>query len=205
MAGRPGVSSGMRKPGQSRQSDHEPNWRCAVPHGRYRFGRLLLPTRSQSRKLGKKSAPCDVVLPHRNRADSKAGFDFARPDVCCRCSFAARRSKRVTFPFRPLPCKRRDTVSDRSRHPPASAHPSHLEKSVSLSELDSPRADDCVRVAITLSTSKGEDYEDVDSSPVDGSDRTRIDEHGKGGAHIMLRVRGLLRLGLFRLQVNATE
>jgi hypothetical protein len=59
-------------------------------------------------------------------------------------------------------------------------------------------------VAITLSTSKGEDYEDVESSSVDGGDCTRTDEHGKGGAHIMLCVCGLLRL-VFRLQVNASE
>ena len=59
-------------------------------------------------------------------------------------------------------------------------------------------------MAITLSTSKGEDYEDVESSSIDGGDCTRTDGYGKGGAHIVLCVCGLLRL-VFRLQVNASE
>jgi hypothetical protein len=61
--------------------------------------------------------------------------------------------------------------------------------------------DDFIRLTTTLSTSKGEDYEDAKSDAVDGSNRTRCGRDGKS-AYNMLCVGRLLRL-VQRLQVRA--
>jgi hypothetical protein len=67
-----------------------------------------------------------------------------------------------------------------------------------------PRADDFIRLTTILSTSKGEDYEDVESNAVDGGDRTRCGRDGKGGTYGVLPVGRLLRVVL-RLQVKADK
>jgi hypothetical protein len=66
-----------------------------------------------------------------------------------------------------------------------------------------PRADDFIRLTTTLSTSKGEDYEDAKSDAVDGSNRTRCGRDGEG-AYDMLCLGRLLRI-VQRLQVRAGQ
>lgn len=56
----------------------------------------------------------------------------------------------------------------------------------------------------TLSTSKGEGYEDVQSNAVDGCDRVGSSGYRQGGPGWLLRFRCLLCL-LFRLQVRAAK
>jgi hypothetical protein len=83
-----------------------------------------------------------------------------------------------------------------SSYSSSSACSPHLEISRATHKVF--RADGFVRSPTTLSTSKGEDYENVESNIVGGCYRPWSSRNSEGGAGELLLFRGLLRL-LLRL------
>jgi len=156
----------------------------------------MLPSRPQPGwPFRKEPAPFHFVLSNRDRADSKTKRSAALIGSSVCRSVSAARLPHNQFRF----CERNivHCLAFGARHSSSSARAPHLEIAKATRQRLF-RADETVRSTTTLSISKGEDHENVESNTVDGCYRTWTSRNSKRGQGGMLLFRWLLCL-VFRL------
>jgi hypothetical protein len=163
----------------------------------------VLSTRSFGR-FGKEQPPSEVVLSNGNRSCAKEWLSGRDPDFYphFRVDTAEARCIRVRLSERERWCS--GALAQRQRYSPASPRPAYLETSANpctgsyLARMNHPLRYNLFPLL------KGEDYENVKGSVVDGSDRTGASGNGKGSPYDLLPVRRLLCVVL-RLQVRRSR